>query len=56
MTQLEPLIQLIQDQNTRRVLLKIAKELNRINAIPTVTTTSDLVKVRDAVNKITGKI
>ena len=45
----------IQDNTTRLVLQEIIKELDRIKSIPAVTA-SDVTKVRDAVNKITGKV
>ena len=56
MKQLNNLLPFVEDQNIKKILQEIIKELERIHSIPAVSTTTDITKVRDAVNKITGKI
>lgn len=56
MKQAKELLPLVQDQVLRNILKDIIDDLARIQSIPAVTTTSDITKIRDAVNKITGKI
>ena len=56
MKQLNQLLPFVQDQNVRKILQEIISELDRINSIPAVSTTTDISKVRDAVNKIIGKV
>ena len=55
MKKVDHLLPLVQDNNIRIILQEILAELNRINAIPAVTL-ADTTKVRDAINRIIGKV
>lgn len=55
MKQAKSLLPLLKDRVLQTVLEEIIVELERIRSIPTVPTT-DTTALRNAINKITGKI